>query len=66
MIAVFTDAHEIIVVGLNKDGTPMDSDGTLFGSDSGRDIASFERMDVDTDNGQTGHIEMAATNLRVR
>ena len=57
MIAVYRDDHEIIVVGLNADGNPMDSDGTLFGSESGRNIDDFERFDVNTDIGQTAHIE---------
>ncbi len=56
MIAVFKDDHEIIVVGLNQDNSPMDSDGTLFGPESGRDIDTFERFDADTDKGQTVHI----------
>lgn len=58
MIAVLKDANEIIVVGINADGTPMDSDGTLFGSNSGRDINEFERVDIDTDKGETAHVEI--------
>lgn len=47
MIAVFRDDHEIIVAGLNADGSPIDADGTLFGPDSGRNMDEFERQDVD-------------------
>lgn len=61
MIAVFEDDHEVIIVGLNADGSPMDADGTLFGPGSGRDIDTFERHDVDTDKGQTVHIRTATT-----
>lgn len=58
MVAVFKDSDEIIVVGLNPDGSPMDSTGTLFGSKSGRDIETFERFDIDTDGGQGLHINL--------
>lgn len=65
MIAVYRDDHEIIVVGLNADKSPMDSDGTLFGPNSGRNIDDFERFEVDTDIGQTAHIE-PAIGVRIR
>ncbi len=56
MIAVFIDKNETIVVGLNKDGSPIDLDGKLFGPESDRNIETFERFDADTDNGQLVHI----------
>jgi hypothetical protein len=65
MIAVFEDNHEIIVVGLNADGSPMDSDGTLFGPESGRDINMFERLDVNVDEGEIIRIE-SSSRVRVR
>ncbi len=65
MVAIFRDEHEIIVVGLNPDNTPMDENGTLFGPKSGRDIDTFERLDIDTDDGQTAHVEMMMT-MRAR
>lgn len=55
MIAMFIDKYEVIVVGLNTDGSPIDPNGNLFGPDSGRDINDFERFDADTDKGQTIH-----------
>lgn len=56
MIGVFVDDHETIVVGLNDDGSPMDSDGTLFGPESGRDLDKFKRLDANFLNGQSVHI----------
>ena len=56
MIAVFIDREEIIVVGLNKDGSPIDTNGLLFGPESNRDIETFERFDANTDDGQMVHI----------
>ncbi len=57
MIAIFTGQNsEVIVVGLDSNGNPMDEDGTLFGPDSGRNIEDYEREDVDTDKGQIAHI----------
>lgn len=65
MIAIFRDANEIIIVGLNADGSPMDADGTLFGPESGRNIDEFQWQDLDTDSGQTAHIE-TVTALRLK
>lgn len=65
MIAVFIDPHEVIVVGLNADGSPMDADGTLFGPESGRDIHMFERIDANCDEGQTVHVDFVSS-IRVR
>ena len=57
MVAVFMDDHEVIIVGVNADGTPMDPDGLLFGENSGRDIDTFERIDSNFDKGQTVHVK---------
>lgn len=65
MVAVFRDDHETIVVGLDDDNNPIDQDGTLFGSDSGRDISTFERYDFDPTKGHTIHIE-SIQQVRVR
>ena len=65
MIAMYKSDDEIIIVGLNVDRTPMDSDGTLFGPHSGRNQADFIRTDIDTDRGQTVHIE-TVTSTRVK
>lgn len=61
MIAVFKNDKEVIVVGLNVDDSPMDSNGTLFGPNSGRDLDTFERCDINTDKGEVVTIEMLTT-----
>lgn len=50
-VAVLTNGIEIIVVGLGKDGQPMDNDGTLFGPESGRDIQEFQWINLDPSTG---------------
>ncbi len=61
MVGIFRDNYEIIVVGLNSRGDPIDPNGKLFGINSGRDINEFERYDVDTDKGQTAHLTLGVT-----
>ena len=46
-VAVFVDRSEILVVGIDKNNNPIDPDGTLFGTESGRNIEEFERYDAD-------------------
>lgn len=46
-VAVFTDASEILVVGLDEKYNPIDLDGTLFGPNSGRNIEDFDRHGAD-------------------
>lgn len=60
MIAIFSDGDEVFVVGLDRDYNPIDEDGTLFGPDSGRDVNDFMRVDINTDNGEVGHIELVS------
>ncbi len=56
-VAVFVRNDEIIVVGLNADGHPIDKDGTLFGPRSGRSISTFERIDANFGDGQIVQID---------
>ncbi len=37
-VVVFIDLKGILIVGIDKYNKPIDLDGTLFGSESGRDI----------------------------
>lgn len=51
-IAVFSDGTTVIVVGLDKNGDPIDKNGTLFGSESGRDIEEFDVNTFDPSSGE--------------
>lgn len=61
MIAVFKNDREVIVVGLELDGTVIDEDGTLFGPKSGRNQENYERMDMDPNAGQIVRVHIEAT-----
>lgn len=51
-VGVFYNGDETIVVGINQDGSPMDSDKTLFGPDSGRHLEDYDCKDVDIESGE--------------
>lgn len=61
MVGIFCKESEVIIVGLNDDGTPIDK--TLFGPDSGRDIKDFLLSKVDFSTGASAEIN--APSLRV-
>lgn len=65
MVAVFKDNDEIIVVGLNEDGSPMDRGGMLFGSKSNRDINTFERLDVFASKGRVVIIQLRKPIMKI-
>lgn len=54
---VFSDGTTVIVVGLDKSDNPIDTDGTLFGSKSGRDIKDFNMYDFYPSEGESVIIE---------
>lgn len=62
--AVFSDGTTVIVVGLDRTDNPIDTDGTLFGPESGRDIEEFDRDDFDPSSGEVVIVEPRSS-LRV-
>jgi len=57
-VAVFVSNKEIIVCGVDKNGNPIDNDGTLFGEKSGRHIDEYDRFDPDFCSGHRLHLTM--------
>ena len=55
-VRIYYMGDETIVVGLDKDNNPFDSDGTLFGTDSGRLIEDYDYKDIDIEKGEVAII----------
>ena len=63
-IAAFVVDDEILIVGLDDHGDPIDPDGALFGEGSGRDVEEYQKYEADLINGGTIHIG-TKTSVRV-
>ncbi len=57
MIAIFTNWWEIIVVGLNKDGSLNDTGNILIG----RNLREYSKIEVDVDIGQVGLADLTTS-----
>ena len=51
MVGIFCSESEVIVVGLDSIGMPIDKN--LFGPDSGRDLKDFSKSEVDFSENQS-------------
>lgn len=51
-LGVFSDQETIIIVGLDKEGNPIDKDGTLFGPASGRNLDEFNETPFSPSKGE--------------